>query len=289
MKLIEDFDSFGALDKARRHWLTFGKTRKNQIVSLGHPARLTLGERLLGKYARFYQVHTGWTRDSTQFDAISSVGEMKFHVTLDVTYRIDQGKMEDAILDGIDIEETLMRPLAKAVGKQAKRFGPEEYKMFEDECEAQLKVEASSIARVSLFEVNTVDVIVKRDENVADPDEINMIVNTVRARLVKATHDGDEAKAASLNATLGVIRGLQKDKHGETLDVAERAKDVQRAINELMDLDLPSDHPTIQSLRGQQINLVKQAESNYSGNLETIEEEKQAKLSDKSDPPADMD
>lgn len=268
MNLIDEFEDFGSLDVNRRHWDTYGKTKKNQVVSLGNPARISIGERLTRKYVRFYQVHTGWSREQSTIEAISSVGEMKFHVTLEVTFRIDKTKAVDAVLDGIDLEETLLRPLGLAIRKYAKQYRPEDYKRFESEAESQIKSEAAGIARSGPFEINTIEVLVKRDENVADRDEIQMIVDTVRARLVKETHDGNTAKVAALTDTLNIMRTLQSDKHGETIDVAERAKDLQRAINDLVDLGLSDDDATIRTLRNQQVTLVRQAESNYSNQFD---------------------
>ncbi len=46
MKLIDEFDKLSDLDKNRRRCLTYGRTRHNQVVALGDPPRVTVGERL---------------------------------------------------------------------------------------------------------------------------------------------------------------------------------------------------------------------------------------------------
>lgn len=290
MKLIDEFETLSDLDKNRRHCLTYGRTRHNQVVALGDPPRVTVGERLRRVYTRFYQVQTAWTRDTTEFEAISSVGELKFHVALEVTYRINRKRAEDAILDGYDVQESVMRPLEKSVRKIAKDFQPDAYKGFENAVDAQLPVDAAQLSRDGHFELNAVDVAVRRDKNVSDRDEVGLLYNSLQERLFKATHDDDMETADRLRKTLELVRGLQRDKHAETLDVAARTKEIQASIRDLMDADMASDDPVIVSLRQQQAKLVRQAESSYSGNgaIGTAEEAKPS-IDKAPEPPEDLD
>lgn len=290
MKLIEDFQRFGDIDKHRRNWLTFAKTKQNRIVPLGDPPKLTIGERILGRYSQFFQLYTGWTRETSQVDAVSAIGEMKLHATIETSYRIDKLKAEDAILDGIDLEESILRPLAQTVRKLAKDYRPDDYKAFENAVEAQLKFDCAAIARKSVFEINDIEVSVRRDENVADVDEIKLLVNTVQARLVKAVHDENAGKAESLRMTLNVMHELQNRKINETVDAAAQAQVLQKAINDLLDADMPSDDLVMVSLRAQQATFVRQAETSYSGDggLQ-VSDPPQGKLGNAREAPEDMD
>lgn len=290
MKLIDEFASFGDLDKARRQCLTFGRTRQNRVVPLGDPPKITLGEKLRSTYTKFYQVDTKWTRETAQFDAISAVGELKFHVNLEFTFRISRKRAEDAILDGYDVQESLVRPFEKLVRKIAKDFQPNAYKAFEDAVDSQLLIDAAALSRDGNLEVNAVDIAVRRDKNVSDQDEVGLLYHSLQERLFKATHDDDMATADRLRKTLNLVRDLQGEKHVETIDVAARSKEIQASIRDLMDGDMASDDPVIVSLKRQQANLVRQAESSYSGNGAIgMTEEPKPSHDKESELPKDMD
>lgn len=289
MQFIEEFDIFSKLENPRRKWRSYGRTGKSEVVFLGDPARLTIGEKLLGKYTRFYQVYTGWNSQVITVDATSAVGEMQFHVTLNIACRIAEASAPDAIRDGFDLTESVVQPLSQVVRKAAKRFVPQDYKSFEDAVEAQITQEAGHISRTGPFEIGRVEVSVRRDENVADRDEFETLMSTLSARLAKATHDGNTEKATSLANTLQVMRDLQNNKHADTLNDARQAKDVQDAINDLLDTGMSSDHAIVAKIRNRQTENVRHGDDDAIGQHAVDRAEETKQITKATTQPKDMD
>lgn len=127
MEIVEIISDYADLaqQKGRRKVL-FGETAGGELVELGNPPRLTLGERLLKKYKRFLAVDVAERPLETTHNLRSLTGTMEFTVRFSLKYRVSDPRL--VATERIDPKLLLIEPLLRKAARLAEQFPITEFK-----------------------------------------------------------------------------------------------------------------------------------------------------------------
>lgn len=269
MTLVTTTTSLPDVRPGMHYW---GRTGRDELISLGANPRLSLGERLLKKYKKFHQVVMG--EQETEFDceARSATGEMYFSVKLTVEYRVNQGRAAELInMDDDAVKRYIQVPITRDAEEISEGFAADDDRAFQEKLKHVLDPRRGGQTQAGPFELIRVNLRAHVPNGVRAREEIALQLRDLDARIPLAEVEGNTAEAARLRRARDALREAMKVKGDDTISNAERVKRMQGIIESLINSGTRPNHETIKSLEAEQQALIKNVPNSPSLGAETPE------------------
>ena len=221
--LFEQKEKMVDLPAPKPGWVTLGMTKNGQIHDFGGSRKMTLGERLLGKFASFFHVDKTSQTQALTLAALSATGRYEFPIKVEIDFKIQDAaafvEQEDAV------EKSLMAHLRRAIYPVAKTTQADDFNLLENTLTQQLDPGRSGPSTYGMFEVTAVAVDVQPPEGYSlsssDKDDVANLELRTAARLARGEKEGAEnLKTAneSIRETLRRQQFSEMDLYSDNLD-----------------------------------------------------------------------
>ncbi len=246
MELVERFTS---LPKGRPGWATFGRTAAGEMRALGEAPRLTLGERLLGRYSSFMQVDLNHRTAEVAFEARSATGRKAFSIRLEVDYRVREPDIVAAGQGTLD--QAVIVPMKRLAAAEATEVEAPDYIELQYRLSDKLDPNRTGQAVRGPFEVTAVAVTVDPPKDIKLNTEARETLRDIEMRHVEALATGDTATAQNLLRAMEAMETLRHHGASTLQSRATNAIKIKQAIQELLETGEPRDSNTIRALEKQ--------------------------------------
>ncbi len=176
-------------------WEVWGRTAKNEYVSLGEYPRLSPGERLLRKYKSFHQIDLREQSTSFSCKARSSTGEMYFTVKFDVTFRLKNDRIPEFLTSEITVKSAIEDVIVQEAQDISEAFEIENDRGYQAQLKEVLDPRFGGSQLVQLFDLVRVGIRAHVPEDVRAETEMLQKIKSLDQRIVTAEADGNKEEA----------------------------------------------------------------------------------------------
>lgn len=217
-------------------WTVFAEDSKGRLLPMGTTPKLTLGEKLFGKYRRFFAVNLEPPRYATTITTASAIGQRKFTVNLKIRFVVaDPHRVIK--LKG-DLEEGLIEPLRSAINQVTRKHELKDFALAADEVNDLNSSAAAKSAISPAFKLLSFEADVVPPKGTVLEAEMLDDIRSLELQLTAAVFRGDKDLERNYRAALAVMKELSREK-GKAANEDHQSKliNLHDTIKLLADID----------------------------------------------------
>jgi hypothetical protein len=247
MPLIERSETMPPQAQGR---LIVARTRAGDLIEL-RKGKLSLGERLMGKYGPFWQIDTRQQQHRHAMKVRSRTGRLAFDVDLRVTFSLDPASA-DRLVDAADPVAEFLVPVLEAEARtEGRKFAVQDYEAFRDTLAAALDPRGSVAWRDSPIRIHVVQVEADMPPDMVSEDEQRAMLEGLYSRIALAELKGDSEGARCMRNAAEALREAFRVLAGDLKYKADTINELLDKINEMLDRGHGDDNPVVRSILDQ--------------------------------------
>lgn len=253
MPLIERSETMPPQAQGR---LIVARTRAGDLIEL-RKGKLSLGERLMGKYGPFWQIDTRQQQHRHAMKVRSRTGRLAFDVDLRVTFSLDAADLGQLVETSDPVADFLVPMLeteARAVGR---RFAIEEYDVFGEALAEALDPRRSVASRGGPIRIHAVQVEADMPPDIVSVDEQMAMLKNLEGRVALAELKGETDAARRMRNAADAMREFVRRRAEDLSFKADEIITMQHKINAMVDGGIGDDDPVVRSILDQMADMAR--------------------------------
>lgn len=242
------YTTYSSLPQTQANQMTFARTERGEYVSLGMFPRLTIGERLLGKYKQFFQIGLGSRTQSRTFKTRSASGRLQFEIELDVSFFVPEDKAINVFTWDGDPVEKMMKTFEADAREESEFWEIRQYLELQWKLKDQFDPKNANPTNNPLS-IERVSVSVSPPDEVTLPNEQVVNLKNLDLQIAEAESRGDKKTAANLREARNVLHEIRNDEAKGILLTADSAIKLRQRINAMMEEGFMKDDPVVQAIQ----------------------------------------
>jgi len=273
MGLIERSETMPA---PKPGWQVFARTRAGDVIALKTP-KLSLGERLLGKYGPFWQVDTRPQQSDRTLQVRSKTGRLAFQVAIRLTYALRADGVERLVDSADPVAQFLMPTVETEARSVARRYTIQDYDLFSDALNEALDPRRSVLWRDG--PVDLLGVLVEADmpADMVSVDEQMAMLEGLDGRVALAELKGETAAAQRMRNAADAMREFVRRRADDLSFKADEIIEMRRKINAMVDLGEDEDNPIVRSILAQVTEMARRTTDGTAGSRDGDDTERLAR------------